>query len=710
MSISQTYEQTLLLQVENILSSFSQEYEEKLLVLEACAAIYGEYDIFKYWSTFNVTPINTKRVIEVSKILYKSIKNTNIPPSLVLSSLSREPITISEKKKQGVYYTDFRLALFIANDCNSHLNKFSSVADIAVGSGILLAAIAENYFNRFNDNYDEWIANYVFAYDLSLNALRCARLSLSVHTKSIISLQKMNSNWKVCDSLLSDEINKSTFDIIVGNPPWKKVKLLLHSFVSDNGVNHIYGTEYQEYDKLKYQENKNNALEYSKKLKSCYSLLRDTEPDLYMAFLQKALLLLKPNGHLSYIVPAGLIRSQGTEKLRRYLLNESSQLKYYLLDNKSLFFEIDSRFKFIIISHDKISCEHKKSDGFIFSICTAKQNHIYCREDIYFNTDELEHIRKDLTIPECRNTLEKDLFFKIYKNGISWKNNWEIDISREVDMTNNKVDFYNNNTPNSIPIIEGRMVQQYRFGAKAYISGSGRSAKWIPCSGEIKPQFYINIKKINEQLLDRITSYRVGYCDIAGQTNERTMMSAIIPPYVVCGNKVPTIRFIGDNSNEYMYFWLGVSNSFVFDWLLRRVISTTANYFLLFSVPMPNINITNDIAQKIISKSKFLTNMGAEFYTDVTMANLRAEIDILVALAFGLSFEDIELIMEDFPLLDRSQQALISEKRSTVTKDLLLSKAAKYFSKENNNYSIRYKQEKELGAKAYIPSEMSKLI
>ena len=85
---------------------------------------------------------------------------------------------------------------------------------------------------------------------------------------------------------------------------------------------------------------------------------------------------------------------------------------------------------------------------------------------------------------------------------------------------------------------------------------------------------------------------------------------------------------------------------------------------------------------------------------------VRAEIDVLVAKAFGLDFSDIELIMNDFPLLDRAQKSLGNESRSTVTRDLFLSYAEEKYSRKKRKYTERYAEECKLLARAYIPTEM----
>ena len=89
------------------------------------------------------------------------------------------------------------------------------------------------------------------------------------------------------------------------------------------------------------------------------------------------------------------------------------------------------------------------------------------------------------------------------------------------------------------------------------------------------------------------------------------------------------------------------------------------------------------------------------------MPELRAEIDLCVSTVYGLSFADLELIMKDFPLLDRAQPALNNESKSTITRDLFLSKAEKHYGEKKLHYTARYKKAIEAGAKAYIPTEMT---
>ena len=710
MSRPQTVEQRRLAQAEQVLAAAAHTHTGRLQLLEAAAAAKSGGNVREYWERFGCPPAAIDP--EVLSRLVGAIEGAAVPFPMAVSSLAREPLSVGDQKKNGVFYTDFRLAQLMAADCREKLREGTSAADFAAGTGILLAGIAAIYQQKYPGSFNEWVAHHLYAFDLSPAALRGARAALLSMTSDLPSLQSMDANWRAVDSLLDPGIEALPVDLIVGNPPWGKIKLSRHGFLAQNGGQQVYGTPCDGLDSALFEEQKAALRLYSKAIREKFDLLGHAEPDMYMAFLQRAIERVAEGGHISYLVPAGLIRSQGTQGLRRYLLRQGSRVEFVLLDNQANYFSIDTRFKFVMLSFEKAGQPGGGLDRFYFSTAGAGPSAVSKTEGICFPIPQLEPARPDLTIPEVRSGQEKALFFKIWGNGRPWGTTddiWRADIAREVDMTNNRGDFTNTAGPDSLPVVEGRMVQQHRFGAKTYLSGQGRSAKWAPCSAGGRPQFYYPRGKLPPLLAGRASTVRAGFCDIAGQTNERGMMSAAIPANVVCGNKVPTICFPNDPSGDLLYLWIGITNSFVFDWMIRRVISTTINYFLLFSIPMPAIAPDSGAAQEIIQKAKQLSAMGSSFYTSPAMAGLRSDIDVLVAEAYGLTTGDLKRILEDFPILDRRQPCIAGEKKSTITRDLVLSKCEQHLDKLPGYYTQRYQQAVAQHARAYLPTEMTGL-
>ena len=708
MSRPKTYEYSQLYNAEQIIQKNVKTFEERMLFLECFSAYIGGISVNEYWKAFMINNEGYCVDNSVLEKLKNEIFSTEISFAMAISSLIREPISVEEQKKHGSFYTDYRLAEQMADSLFEAIEEDSKVVDFAAGTGILLVAVAEKYKEKYKDKFDKWVQNCLFAYDLSECALRGATVALMSMTSDLDALKEMVSRWKVCDSLLDSEIENKKFDIIIGNPPWGKIKLTRHSFALRKGTDRIYGSEYSDFDYKKYEEERDGLSRYSKDIKDKFDLLEKSEPDMYMAFLQKAIKSINPeNGRISFLVPAGLIRSKGTKYIREYLMDNSKRLRFSLFDNKPNFFAIDSRFKFVMVS--VITGQKKCIKDIEFCICSAENNRIIEGETIIFDKKKLEEVRPDFTIPEVKTSEERDIFYKVIANGVKWgvtEDIWKAEISREIDMTNDRDKFVTNPQKGDIPVVEGRMVQQYRFGVKSYVSGTGRSAVWSPCAKDGRSHFYIHIENLNEEQLKRCDKIRGGYCDIAGQTNERAMMSAVIPSGVICGNKVPTVIF-PNAPDDILYLWIGVTNSFVFDWMIRRIISTTVNYFLLLSIPMPNIDLDTKEAKKIIENVKILSRMGSEYYKVGKMQELRAEIDLIVAKAYGLNFKEIEIIMKDFPIMDRKQPTIKGEKKSTITRDTILSIAAKNWNIKNSEYIKRYELGKNVSASAYIPTEMT---
>jgi hypothetical protein len=106
-------------------------------------------------------------------------------------------------------------------------------------------------------------------------------------------------------------------------------------------------------------------------------------------------------------------------------------------------------------------------------------------------------------------------------------------------------------------------------------------------------------------------------------------------------------------------------------------------------------------------KLRTLDQNGASDHALLRAGELRAEIDAEVAVAYGLSIDDLKIMMADFPLLDRGQPMLEREARSTITVDTLLAATAKRMRENGEPWASRARHARDLGARAYVPSEFT---
>ncbi len=720
-----TREAQLLKQAAGVLDVFvrsfqrAQQQEARFQLLEAAASRLGGFDLALYHRAFKIKPVAALNTLLASaRMVVAEIETSGIPPALAVSALAREALEDTAQRQHGAYHTDFRLAQRLASSVAPALKPGSKVIDPACGAGILLAAVTIAACGADRQLTSEWLSSCVFAADLSANALRGSQIALACLTDDVPALKKMRANWRVQDSLVSGlatwtKIVKAGFDVVIANPPWEKIKITRHEFIRAEGLHRHYGAEYDTFDSQKYESRKAEVESYGVKLALRYPTLRSGEPDLYVAFTELLFNLAKPEGSIGLLLPAGLIRSQNTYLLREHLFKHSSALSFQVLDNRASFFEIDTRFKFLLV-HALKRVGKTRQEPVELSHGYGTATGLKSTPRVRIGRTALARLRPDLTIPEVKTDAEWHLFGWMVDRGIDWSqpdSPWHPDFMREVDMTRDRQCFLNQKQRDALPLVEGRMVHQHRFGAKSYAGGTGRSARWninAPGASCVRPQFWVSPRDLAPRTVQRVKTLRAGFCDITGQTNERSCLAAMIPPEVVCGNKVPTIAFPNDPTEERLWLWIALANSLPFDWMIRRVITTTINYFHLLSLPLPPIEPNSLPGRQLVAIAKkldALDRFGVSRDVHWQIAELRAKADQLVINAYGLSIADFDLMIEDFPLIDRAQPSIDGERRSTITRDLIV--AYSRLKASSSAARSRVNSAASLGAVPYMPSQLA---
>ena len=219
------------------------------------------------------------------------------------------------------------------------------------------------------------------------------------------------------------------------------------------------------------------------------------------------------------------------------------------------------------------------------------------------------------------------------------------------------------------------MVHQFDAAAKGHVEGHGRSARWEllgPAQKEIRPRYLLPIRDAERRRIPR--TVRAAFCDVTGHANERTVLAAVVPDVAVCGNKVPTCEFSGDDP-DLALLWVAVANSFVVDWIARRRVSTTLNFFHWQELPFPRLDPHSEVGRRLVVAGDALSSSPGRPWSMgfAERAALRAQIDVDVAVTFGLDLRDAVTVLSDFPLLDRGAP----EGHRTVTRDSVLAGLAR---------------------------------
>ena len=634
-------------------------------------------------------------------------------PAVALAALG-EIIAEPGRRAAGAYYTDPRLARFAASGAAAG----ETLLDPACGSGSLLVASALVACGTSAEALRAYVGTCINGWDNSPNAIRCARASLAVLAPDRDTLRAVDTRLRCIDALLVPrEDTRATFSRVIVNPPWEKLKLNRHEFNADRGAGSHYGDDIliDSRANAMLRRHSNLLKRRADDLRSRYDTVRG-EVDLYACFAHRALQLIVEDGKVTLIVPGSLIRSQSGHALRERLF-ERHYVDIEVFDNRAKFFAIDSRTKFLVV---RARTAARAALCISFPSIAPDYASVWAAKGISISLGALRAIRPDLTVPEVRNAAEWRLFRRLSDGAPRFLQAETPSfgmIRREVDMTNDRAAFSKSNAAGRVPVLEGRHIALFRHDAKRYVSGTGRRAVWqarsqnAHCS--IEPQFWVDTRQLAEDVRRHVTRARIGFCDIVGQTNERTVQAALIPPHVVCGNKVPTIDLDPSGGEEVVFMLLGIMNSVVFDWLARRVVTTSLNHFIVESLPLPDAALRTIVGRRIAHLARSISlcgHHGGERLAIERYDAARVELEIAVAAAYGVTSCELDLIFDDFPLFDRSQPPLPGERRSTVTRDAVVAEYGRRHGLRDSRtrqHAERVGRARELGARPLVTTELA---
>jgi hypothetical protein len=397
--------------------------------------------------------------------------------------------------------------------------------------------------------------------------------------------------------------------------------------------------------------------------------------NVYRQFAELAMTFAAPDGVAAQIVPENFYNGANASAIRATLLSDFRLSGLFGFENtRGIWFAaIDTRMKFALYC----AWRGGPTTNFPSAFAINSEARLQAARDqpLSLPVSLLREFSPEaLAVMEFSNQLEIDIARKMYArfprlgDPVAGLPVW--DPVREVDMGNDNELF--DSDPRGWPLYQGSMVTHHDYRAKGYIAGHGRNVTWEPLAfgspaKVIRPQWRILPDQIPNKIRERVTRYRIGFCDVGNATNQRALMAALIPPHTVCGHKVPTIEF-EPHSPAVMMLWLAVANSLAMDFIVRMKVALTMSLSLLASLPIPRAVRPNDATARSCVLATRLSCEGPEMVDflrvlaeepammglDLTPCcdpnerdRLAAELDVVVARdLFGLTREEMQYLLE----------------------------------------------------------------
>nr|WP_286183063.1 N-6 DNA methylase [Labrenzia sp. R4_1] len=410
-----------------------------------------------------------------------------------------------------------------------------------------------------------------------------------------------------------DVMQGGGFDVVLGNPPWDTMSPDYKEFFSvhEPNIRHMSPDEQEEaYSRLlsdpvlaeRWERHcaELYAAVHFFKSSGRYRLFAEGnlgkgDFNVYRMFVETALAATRQGRVAAQFVPEGLYNGANAAAIRRELFTAFRLEHLAGFENtKGIWFDkIDTRMKFCLYVAWKGGRTEKFNAAFRVN-SSEKLAQFMAGGGLRIPVSVVEEFSPDaVAVMEFAAQSEIDICARMYAlypkfgaklDGLPYRH-----YMREVDMGTDRVLFSEGNE--GLPVFEGRMIDAYDYRAKGYVSGRGRSAVWedypFGCSAKrIQPQWRIITERIPEKLGDRVNQYRIGFGDVASPTNQRALVAALLPSRSVSGHKVPTIEFV-DGAIHDTLLWLGVANSLVMDFLVRKKVALTMSYTIMDSLPFP---------------------------------------------------------------------------------------------------------------------------
>lgn len=519
--------------------------------------------------------------------------------------------------------------------------------------------------------------------------------------------------------VFGDGLEKRGFDLVLGNPPWDAMSPDSKEFFS------AYQPQIRFEDKdgqariierlvadgpialawANHCRNLYGQVHFFKQ-SGAYSLfapgnLGKGDFNIYRMFVELGMRIVRTEGWLAQIVPENLYNGSNAMAIRKRLIEQFEWARLLGFENarEVWFANVHTAAKFCLYAARKAG----STKAIEASFCIRSMEDLRLAISggaLRLPVSLIEEFSPDaLAIMELASQRDIDIATKMYaawpKFGQKIEGSPHRHYMREVDMGTDR-DLFDED-PSGVPVYEGRMIDAFDYRAKGYRSGRGRSAVWadLPFSDpkkSIQPQWYVAPGRMPDRLRRRLAGYRIGFCDVASPSNERSLYAALVPPGCVCGHKVPTITFDGEASATgwYTAVWIAVANSFAIDFAVRMKVSLTMSLTLMDSLPFPRLHAEDPRARSLVKIATQLLSVGPEM--DAYRASLvqggwvesmdrppscgdaasrfaaRAEIDAIVARdIYGLSREELAHILDTFKTVRERDEKEHGDYRTKLT-------------------------------------------
>ncbi|WP_396908655.1 Eco57I restriction-modification methylase domain-containing protein [Mycolicibacterium sp.] len=503
------------------------------------------------------------------------------------------------------------------------------------------------------------------------------------------------------------------FSVVIGNPPWEQIelkeqeyfdardpdiakaagakrkKLIAELIAADGPLAREYLAEKRRIDGMRH------FAADSGRYPLCGRGRIKTDP----LFAEAGRNLLAGYGRFGLILPTGIATDATTQFYFKDLVVNSSIASLYDFENRKPLFEaVDSRFKFCLLTLVGRDTHEPEADFAFFAHDPSDLQRPGARFTL--TPKEITLLNPNTgTCPVFRTRRDAEITLSIYsrvkvlvRDGDPGANPWGIKFMQGLfNMTSDSGLFHTRDDLESegwvlnrnvfergedrmLPLYESKMIHQFDPRWASYErDGSIRDAtieeKRDP-DFAVMPRYWVANRETTQRLSESDLKSMFAWRGIARTTDVRTAIGCVAPPFPGGGN---FDIVLGLSGSQLGAFAAGFS-SFVFDFVVRQKLS---NMHLQFSVVKQLPMISPDSIKNVApwTNGQAIEQWCADRESrlrsdwDCDRMSVRAELDAAFFHLYGIERDDVDYIMETFPIVKRKDVTAHGEYR---TKRLIL--------------------------------------
>jgi hypothetical protein len=507
---------------------------------------------------------------------------------------------------------------------------------------------------------------------------------------------------------------KRGFDIIVGNPPWDKTKFADTDFFPQYHSNYrsLKNTEKAAVQKRLLEsahiasayEAAKREMEVADDYYTAASPLNKGAGDgnLFRLFVERNLGLLAKGGSLNYVLPSALMFEEGSTILRKHIFTHCQMPFFWSFENRNgIFTDVHASYKFALMQIvNALPMAVAVPETGIEPLGPVIDTAFYVLDPI-----ELQQRKRHIAYPlatlkalspehwalmELRNEDDLRILEKCYAAFPALSEHW-LDFRRELHMTDDKDLFIEKTAPGLLPLYEGKMIWQYShvFDTPQYWLDAQAFDQRLHSKELHRMAQDLGVPKADVAQHASAICYdrefvRMGFRSVASDTNERTLIFALLPKNCGSGHSMflnTPKHYAIDASGAVkvqevsplrLLFALAWFNSVPVDWVARQMIQINVSQTYLYRLPMPqptDDEIRSNPAYTQLAKNALLLTLTASWddfcelaplfgvqkadvpITAKAQDTLRAQNDKLVAQLYGITDAEFAHLLQSFKVM-----------------------------------------------------------